>query len=57
MKNTNTKKLGISEMPTGSEMVSEHSRPEVMGNTSESVVIELPTHKQKQTQEENRMLR
>ena len=57
MKNTYTKKLGISEMPTGSEMVSEHSRPEVMGNTSESVVIELPTHKQKQTQEENRMLR
>ena len=43
-------------MPTGSAMVSEPPGPEVLGNTSESGVIELPTHKHKWTQEENRML-
>ena len=58
MKSANTKiKLGMPELPTGSAMVSEPPRTEVLGNTSESGVIELPTHKHKWTQEENRMLR
>ena len=49
-------KLRIPELLTGSAMVSEPPGPEVLGNTSESGVIELPTHKHKWTQEENRML-
>ena len=49
-------KLGMLELPMGSVMVSEPPEPEVLGNTSESGVIELPTHKHKWTQEENRML-
>ena len=57
MKTTNTEiKLGMSELPTGSPMVSELPGPEGLGNTSESGVIKLPTHKHKWTQEENRML-
>ena len=40
----------------GSGMVSEPPGPEVWGNTSESGVAELPTHKHKCMQEENRML-
>ena len=44
------------ELPTGSAMVSETPEPEVFGKTSESGVIELPTHKHKWTQEESRML-
>ena len=49
-------KLGMPELPTGSAMVSESPGLEVLGSTSESGVIELPTHKHKWTQEENRML-
>ena len=49
-------KLGIPDLPTGSAMVSESPGPEVLGNTSESGVIELPTHNHKWTREENRML-
>ena len=37
-------------------MVSEPPGPEVLGNTSESEVTELPTRKHKWTQKENRML-
>ena len=37
-------------------MVSESPEPDVLGNTSESGVTDLPTHKHKWTQEENRML-
>ena len=47
MKSANKEiKLGMPEPPG----------PEVLGNTFESGVIELPTHKHKWTQEENRML-
>ena len=46
----------MSELPTGSAMVSQPPEPEVWGNTSESGVIELPTSKRRWTQEENRML-
>ena len=49
-------KLGMPEQPMGSAMVSEPPGQEVLGNTSESGVIELPTHKRKWMQEENRML-
>ena len=57
MKSANKEiKLGIPELPTGSAMVSEPHGPEVLGKTSESGVIELPTHKHKWMQEENRML-
>ena len=49
-------KLRIPELLTGSAMVSEPPGPEVLGNTSESGIIELPTHKRKWMQEENRML-
>ena len=57
MKSANKEiKLGILELPTGSAIVSKPPGPEVLGNTSESVVIELPTYKHKWTQEENRML-
>ena len=45
------------ELPTGRAMVSKPLRPEVLGNTSESAVIEMPTGKHNWTQEENRMLR
>ena len=48
MKSTNTEiKLGMPELPTGSVMVSEPPGPEVLGNTSESGVIEFPTRKHK----------
>ena len=40
-------KLEMPELPTGSVMVSEPPRSDVLGNTSESGVIELPTHKHK----------
>ena len=57
MKSANREiKLGMPELPTGSAMVSESPGLEVLGSTSESGVIELPTHKHKWTQEENRML-
>ena len=57
MKSANTEiKLGMSELPTRSVMVSEPAEPEVLGKTSESGVIELSTHKHKWVQEENRML-
>ena len=57
IKSTNIKiKLGIPELPTESVTVSKAPGPEVLGNTSESGVIELPTCKHKWTQEENRML-
>ena len=57
MKSTNIKiKLGIPKLPTESAMVFKAPRPEVLGNTSESGVIDLPTCKHKWTQEENRML-
>ena len=57
MQSKNTKiKLGMSELPTGSAMVSEPPGTEVLGNTSKSGVIELPTHKHKWTQEGNRVL-
>ena len=46
----------MSELPTESAMVSEPPGTEVLGNTSKSGVIELPTHKHKWTQEGNRML-
>ena len=57
MKSKNTElKLGSPELSTRSTMVSEQHGPEDLGNTSESEVTELPTPKQKWTQEENRML-
>ena len=57
MKSANKEiKLRMLELPTGSAMVSEPPGPKVLGNTSETGVIELPTHKHKWTQEENRML-
>ena len=57
MKSANTEiRLGMRELPKGSVMVSEPAGPEVLGKTSESGVIELPTHKYKLVQEENRML-
>ena len=57
MKSANTEiKLGMSELPTRSVMGSEPAGPEVLGKTSESGVIELPTRKHKWVQEENRML-
>ena len=57
MKSANTEiKLGIPELPTGSAMVAGPPGPDVLCHTSESEVIELPTHKHKWTQEENRML-
>ena len=40
----------------GSAIVSESPRPEVLDNTSESVVIQLLTLKHKWMEEENRML-
>ena len=43
-------------LPTGSAMVSEPPGLEVLGNISESGVIELTTRKHKWTQEENRVL-
>ena len=56
MKSANTEqKLGMPELPTGSTMMPEPSGPEVLGNTSESGVTDLFTHKHKWTQEENRM--
>ena len=46
MKSTNTNiKLVMPELPTGSAMVSKPPGLEVLGNTSESGVIQLPTHK------------
>ena len=51
MKSTNTEiKLGMHDLPSfGHDL-------EVLGNISESEVIELPTRKQKWTQEVNKML-
>ena len=46
MKSANKEiKLGMLELPAGSAIVSEPLRPEVLGNTSESGVTELPKHK------------
>ena len=57
MKGTNTEiKLWMPELPTGSAMVSESPKPDVLGNTSESGVIELSIHNHKWTREKNRML-
>ena len=57
MKSANTEiKLRIPELPMGSATVSESPRSEVFDNTSESVVIQLPTLKHKWMGEENRML-
>ena len=57
MKSANTEiKLEMSELPMGSAIVSKPPGPEVLGNTSESGVIKLPTRKHRWTQEENRML-
>ena len=57
MKSTNTeRKLGMSELPMGSALVSETPGSEVVGNTFEPGVIELPTRKHKWTQEGNRIL-
>ena len=44
------------KLSTGSVMVSKPTGLEVLDNTSESGVIELPTRKHKWMQEENRML-
>ena len=44
------------ELPIGSAMVPESPGPEVLGNNSESGVIELSTRKHKRTQEEDRTL-
>ena len=57
MKSTNTEtKLQMSELPTRSVMVFEPPRPEALGNTSGSGVIELQTRKHEWTLEENKML-
>ena len=57
MKSANTEiKLEMPELPMGSAIVSKPPGPEVLGNTSESGVIKLPTRKHRWTQEENRML-
>ena len=48
--------LGMPGSPAGAETVSEPPGPEVLCNTSESGVIELPKQKQKWSQKENRML-
>ena len=57
MKSANTEiKQRMPELPMGSAIVSESPRPDVLGNTSESVVIQLPTLKDKWMEEENRML-
>ena len=43
-KSTNIEiKLGTPELPTGSVIVSEPPRPEVLGNAAGSGVTELPT--------------
>ena len=48
MKSTNTEiKLEIPELPMGNGMVSKPPRPDILGNTSEFGVIELPTSKHK----------
>ena len=58
MKSANTEiKLRMPELPMGSAIVCESPRPDVLGNTSESGVIQLPTLKHKWMEEENRMLR
>ena len=57
MKSTNTEtKLEMSELSTGSAMVSKPTRPEVLGNTFGSGVIDMLTRKHKWTLEGNRML-
>ena len=57
MKSTNTEiKLRIPELHTGNGMVSKLPELEVLGNTSESGVTELPTRKHKWTQKENSIL-
>ena len=57
MKSTNTEiKLGMPELPTRSDMVSEPPKSEVLGNTSESGMIELSIHNHKLTREKNRIL-
>ena len=57
MKNANTEiKLRMPELPMGSATVSESPRPEVLGNTSESGVTQLPTLQHKWMGEGNRML-
>ena len=56
MKSANTEiKMRMPELPMGSAIVSEYPRPEV-GNTSESVIIQLPTLKHKWMEEQSRML-
>ena len=57
MKSTNTEtKLEMSELSTGSVMVFKPPRPEVLGNTFGSGVIDMPTRKHKWTLEGNRTL-
>ena len=57
MKSANTEiKLRMPESPMGNATVSESPRSEVLGNTSESGVIQLPTLKHKWMGEESRML-
>ena len=48
MNSTNTEiKLEIPELPMGNGMVSKPPRPDILDNTSESGVIELPTSNHK----------
>ena len=57
MKSANTEiKIRMPELPMGSAIVSEYPRPEVLGSTSESVIIQLPTLKHKWIEEQSRML-
>ena len=49
-------RLEMPELPARSAMVFEPRGLEGSGKTSVSGVIELPTHKHKRTQEENRMM-
>ena len=57
MKSANTEiKLRMPELSMGSATVFESPRLDVLGNTFESGVIQLPTLKHKWIGEENRML-
>ena len=49
-------RLEMPELPARSAMVFEPRGLEGSGKTSVSGVTELPTHKHKRTQEENRMM-
>ena len=57
MKSANTEiKLRMPELSMGSATVFESRRSDVLGNTFESGLIQLPTLKHKWIGEENRML-